>query len=163
MERKKIPVSFNWASFLISPFWFIYRKMYLLGGILIALFLAIGVATAPAVNAAYEEMDAFYAAVAGIGQDQAVPQFSQLLQSANVQLLMILNAANLLLMVGMGFAANPLYRRYAVRSAKKAREKEDPFQREKFLKRWGGINIWAAVVAYLLYRLAGMAVSYFLL
>lgn len=165
MERKKVPVSFNWFAFLLAPFWFIYRKMYLVGGILTALLLAFGIAMAPAVNAGYEELYDFYevAAQAETSPEQLTQLQSQLLKSANVQAMMISSAVNLLLMVASGFAANPAYRHHVVHKAKKARTIEDPYVREKFLQRWSGVNIWAAVVSYLLYRLAGMAVSYFLL
>lgn len=165
MERKKVPVSFNWFAFLLAPFWFIYRKMYLIGGILTALLLAFGIAMAPAVNAGYEELYDFYevAAQAETSPEQLTQLQSQLLKSANVQAMMISSAVNLLLMVASGFAANPAYRHHVVHKAKKARTIEDPYAREKFLQRWSGVNIWAAVVSYLLYRLAGMAVSYFLL
>lgn len=165
MERKKVPVSFNWFAFLLAPFWFIYRKMYLVGGILTALLLAFGIAMAPAVNAGYEELYDFYevAAQAETSPEQLTQLQSQLLKSANVQAMMISSAVNLLLMVVSGFAANPAYRHHVVHKAKKARTIEDPYAREKFLQRWSGVNIWAAVVSYLLYRLAGMAVSYFLL
>lgn len=165
MERKKVPVSFNWFAFLLAPFWFIYRKMYLVGGILTALLLAFGIAMAPAVNAGYEELYDFYevAAQAETSPEQLTQLQSQLLKSANVQAMMISSAVNLLLMVASGFAANPAYRHHVVHKAKKARTIEDPYAREKFLQRWSGVNIWAAVVSYLLYRLAGMAVSYFLL
>lgn len=164
MERKKVPVSFNWAALLISPFWFIYRKMYVFGGILLALMLAVGIVTAPAVNAAYDEINTLYSSMAQseTSQEQLSAQVDQLLQSANVQTVLILNTANFILMVALGFAANPLYRRSVVRKAKKLREQEEPLEREKLLKRWGGINIWAAGVAYLLYRMVGLAVSYFL-
>lgn len=165
MERKKVPVSFNWFAFLLAPFWFIYRKMYLVGGILTALLLAFGIAMAPAVNAGYEELYDFYevAAQAETSPEQLTQLQSQLLKSANVQAMMISSAVNLLLMVASGFVANPAYRHHVVHKAKKARTIEDPYAREKFLQRWSGVNIWAAVVSYLLYRLAGMAVSYFLL
>lgn len=165
MERKKVPVSFNWFAFLLAPFWFIYRKMYLVGGILTALLLAFGIAMAPAVNAGYEELYDFYevAAQAETSPEQLTQLQSQLLKSANVQAMMISSAVNLLLMVASGFAANPAYRHHVVHKAKKARTIEEPYAREKFLQRWSGVNIWAAVVSYLLYRLAGMAVSYFLL
>lgn len=163
MERKKIPVSFNWFSFLMGPFWFIYRKMYAVGGILIALMLAFGIAMAPAVNAGYDEIYDFYEAAAQSDSEQLPQLQNQLLQSANVQAMMISSAVNLALMIAAGFAANPVYRRHVVRKAQKARSIEDPYTREKFLQRWSGVNIWAAIVSYLLYRLAGMAVSYFLL
>lgn len=162
MERKKVPVSFNWASFFFFPFWFIYRKMYAVGGVLLALMLAFGIAMAPAVSAGYEEIYNFYDAAAQAESAQLASMEDQLLKSANVQAILITSGVNLLLMIGAGFAANPAYRHYAVRKAKKARSIEDPYARTKFLQRWSGVNIWAAVVSYLLYRLAGMAVSYFL-
>lgn len=163
MERKKVPISFNWAAFLFYPFWFIYRKMYAVGGILLALMLAFGIAMAPAVNAGYNEVYDFYEAAMQADSAQISAMESQLLKSANVQAILISSAVNLLLMICAGFAANPAYRHHVVRKAKKARVIEDPYERTKFLQRWSGINIWAAVVSYLLYRLAGMAVSYFLL
>lgn len=163
MERKKVPISFNWFAFLLTPFWFIYRKMYAVGGILIALMLAFGIAMAPAVNAGYDEIYDFYEAAAQADPEQLPQLQNQLLQSVNVQAMMISSAVNLILMIAAGFAANPAYRHHVVRKAQKARSIEDPYAREKFLQRWSGINIWAAIVSYLLYRLAGMAVSYFLL
>lgn len=162
MERKKFPVSFNWAAFLFAPFWFIYRRMYAAGTILIALFLAFGIAMAPAVNTAYDELNSFYAAQADASVEQIESEAVQLLKSANIQALLIAQAVNFAAMVAMGFAANPLYRRCAVRRAKKARAVEEPLAREKFMRHWSGINIWAAIVVYLLYRLIGMAVSYLL-
>ena len=162
MERKKVPVSFNWAAFLFGPFWFIYRRMYAAGGILIALLLALGIAMAPAVNAAYEEINDFYAALEGSSAAQMEADSVQLLKSANVQAVLVERAVNLAAMVAMGFAANPLYRRCVVRRAKKARAIGETQAREKFFRYWSGINIWAVIVVYLLYQLIGMAVSYLL-
>lgn len=41
MEKSGAKASWNWAAFLFSPYWFFYRKLYAVGGILLTLLLVV--------------------------------------------------------------------------------------------------------------------------
>lgn len=162
MEGKKAPVSFNWAAFLFSPFWFFYRKMYAVGAVLLSVLFALSLAFAPALSQAYDELAQYTQSAAsqvekGGTADPAAAQ--KVLASAHVQATMIFMGIELFMMIVAGFLANPLYRRYTVTKAKAARELPEPLEKEMYLRKKGGVSFWTVGVAYLAYRLVGLIAS----
>lgn len=53
MKKKNRKLSWNWAAFIFSPFWFFYRKLYKAGSLFLALSIALTLATVPQVDKLY--------------------------------------------------------------------------------------------------------------
>lgn len=58
LEEKKI--SFNWAAFIFGPSWFLFRKIYKAGIILLIAFVSISMMTAPLQSRILEATEQFY-------------------------------------------------------------------------------------------------------
>lgn len=59
-EKKKHFVSWNWAAFFFSPYWFFYRKMYKAGMFFLAFSVAVSIAMAYPMNKIMPDVDTLY-------------------------------------------------------------------------------------------------------
>ncbi len=74
-EAKKF--SFNWAAFVFGPSWFLFRKIYKVGIILLIVFVSITMMTAPLQNQVFDAMENFRSASQPIAENsQAIENLS---------------------------------------------------------------------------------------
>lgn len=111
-------VTFNWAAFLFGPQWFLFRKMYKIGILLMISFIAVSMMCTPLVN----HLDAAYAellATTGIAAEDIVSPM-QLLSIVDEETMMeftrkaaapsfIISGISLAQMLLCGFLADKLY------------------------------------------------------
>lgn len=75
IEEKKF--SFNWAAFVFGPSWFLFRKIYKAGIILILIFVSITMMTTPLQNQVYDAAEKFRSASQPIAENsQAIENLS---------------------------------------------------------------------------------------
>lgn len=123
MSRTGSRLSWNWPAFLITPYWLLYRKNYLVGCLLLVLsmiqsFIS-GYIMITFINPA-------------LGANGGVPMYgalSALMQSDGMTLyiaiLSLLSLINLLVRIFFGLTGNAFYRRCALKRIRTAREKAE--------------------------------------
>lgn len=57
MKHKNKKLSWNWAAFFFSPFWFFYRKLYKAGAVFLALSISLTLIISPAVEKLQSQME----------------------------------------------------------------------------------------------------------
>ena len=71
-------VSFNWMAFLFGPKWFLFRKMYKIGTLLLVASVAVAMICAPLVNSHYKASADFMEQMTQLGFDAENPDLSSL-------------------------------------------------------------------------------------
>lgn len=105
-------ISFNWAAFFFSPYWFFYRKIYKAGIIFMLLFAAVSLALTGPVNEYMDAVDSFYsAAESSETTDEQFEALYQDLAEATGKTVPIIAGVSLLLRLACGFGANHIYYR----------------------------------------------------
>lgn len=153
-EGKKL--SFNWGAAVCSPFWFFYRKLYQVGAIFLALFIAVSVWMMPATEKFYElyetiqyEISDVYEAEGEEAAYAAMDEYMPELQAAMTPLYLPM-AVQFLLHLVSALTADRLYYKKAKKDiAQVRRSKGDvrAFQLELF-KRGGTSFVWAAASVF---------------
>ncbi len=148
---------FNFAAFLFSGIYFLYRKMYTLGIIFSLVIIVSNVAatyiyTTPAYSAAYQEVMSYISSGTGMSGLQALSAYQNL---GIIYLPEMLNILRYALMIFSGFLANRLYQKHCVKSIKKIKEENSENIDEK-LSQKGGVNLAIA----LSFGIATIAISF---
>ncbi|HJD23219.1 MAG TPA: DUF2628 domain-containing protein [Firmicutes bacterium] len=122
MAKTGSRLSWNWPAFLITPYWLLYRKQYLAGGILLALEVVKTFLNAFILGTyIYPQLD--MSSTAAMYQSMfALTQSGRL--TLYVLMLSLLTLITLLIHVLFGLIGNSLYRRDAVKKVKAIREKQ---------------------------------------
>ena len=144
--------SWNWGAFLLTPYWLLYRKNYLFGGLMLVLeilrtflesFLLFRITNGGNV--------ALNSIVQSIASGGTIPLF--------VWVLVLSSLLDLLLRVLFGLSANWLYLRTAVSRIKKL-QKDDETPDTQAIATSGGVSFALGIVAYSLLLLASMMAQY---
>lgn len=147
MADKKKKVTFNWAAFFFSPYWFFFRKMWKTGLIFLGIVLAVTLPFTTKLNA-FSDAYQLYSEALLTASDAEI---TSALQSATSALLPILPMflIQLVLRLAAGFIANPLYKKSVVSKVKTLRS-QFPKDREFEVVtiRKGGTSILLAIAAY---------------
>ena len=126
MSRAKMPISFNFSAFLMHGFWFISRKMYLPGSLMIIAVTIISL------------FQAYFASIVkGLSGNQI----------AMVSMLsLILSGLEFIIMIFSGLFGNRIYMRFCAKKVKRINSQmtvknadADEFNRE--LEEKGGITV----------------------
>lgn len=133
----------NWPAFLIPPYWLLYRKQYLAGGIVMVFWIVLTILRQFAYQAVFQV----------VGQDFTVNSIQTAMEdgllSVPLQIFFLTACAELLMRVILGLIANYLYMRLCVRRVKKLRE-SNPSGYKLELPRVGGISFAFGMLAYML-------------
>ena len=144
--------SWNWGAFLLTPYWLLYRKNYLFGGLMLVLeilrtflesFLLFRITNGGNV--------ALNSIVQSIASGGTIPLF--------VWVLVLSSLLDLLLRVLFGLSANWLYLRTAVSRIKKL-QMDDETPDTQAIVTSGGVSFALGIVAYSLLLLASMMAQY---
>ena len=158
-------LSFNFAAFFLSPYWFFYRKLYKVGIIFMTAFLAFSILAVPSAMEAME----FFEKVTGIVSSSS----SEILNDAQIAELtalmddmyrimaptFIFAAINIVLHFVAGFIANPLYKKYVIEHSKKAEILPSKKLAMAYIVKNGGASILIAIAAYFAEQLISMLIS----
>lgn len=160
-------LSFNWAAFLFSPYWFFYRKLHKTGAIFAALFVAIGIWLIPATQTLYDVYENIAVEVTRVaesdGEEAAMQiyeeRFTELAEAAKP--VMIPTLLQWLVKLVAAFVADKIYYKKACTDIIEVRSRsadERSVQLELF--RRGGTNILIGAGTYLAYDILIYAASY---
>lgn len=155
MEKTGSRLSFNWASFFFSPYWFFYRKMPAIGAVIMLLIVLVnGFCTTDRVvqaNEAYNAaMQQFYAGQ--ISQEELLQSAEQVIALPE---LYISYAFNFAVALFSGFMGNALYKTKAQRDIAAAKqEATSPESYRLLLFKKGGVS-----VLYLALSLVGSLIA----
>ena len=161
-EKTGKKVSFNWAAFFFTPYWFFYRKVYLAGGIFLVLQLLLSLCTAtPHFQGLFGALyDAQLQCLEGAISEAAYLAAAKSLYTAPEFLLFLIGS--LALHLAAAFSADTLYYRRVTRelSAIHAQSDAPEAMRLMFLRRGGTSALFCAasmVILYVLEQVAGVA------
>lgn len=152
-------LSFNFAAFFLSPYWFFYRKLYKAGIVFMTLVLALSVIITPYLYNLLEIYEQF--AIATQSSNLTEAQFQELflqLTSASTPLAVYFFATVLLQLV-CGFIANPLYKKYVIANVKNIERLPDKKLAMAYILKHGGASIIIAIASYFAYQLLTMIIS----
>lgn len=156
LEKTGKKLSWNWAAFLFSPFWFFYRKLYAVGGILLALMLIVTGAT---MTPQYQQAFSAYmevvqqSATAGMTREEmleaSMPEYSALqdLPESKIQYY-----SSVLIHLFSALAANYLYKRKVGKDIATLRAQHPkPQEYRFFLFRRGGVSLPMASASVMIF------------
>lgn len=156
LEKSGKKLSWNWAAFLFSPFWFFYRKLYAVGGILLALMLIVTGAT---MTPRYQQAFSAYievaqqSAAAGMTREEMVeavmPEYSALqeLPESKIQYY-----GSVLMHLFSALTANYFYKRKVGKDIAALRAQHPkPQEYRFFLFRRGGVSLPMASASVMIF------------
>ena len=140
--------SWNWAAFLLTPYWLLYRKSFIAG--FTALFISM-VQGLFSYQVAQQMMDMIGT---GLSQQEMMNRTSQLMMENEVFrylsiALILLSLVDLVIRLLMGICGNWIYQVTAFSKIRKAKEKQ-PEQCPLLLSKIGGVSFVSGMLAYLL-------------
>lgn len=142
LSNKK--VSFNWAAFLMNPYWFFFRKLYYVGGIFLGVQLLLSILISflmmsLGIDSFIEE----YMAVVSSADMAAMQSF---VLGATPQLIKMILLSTLAFIPNLvsGFIADSIYKRNAFKNIKKIEESGDSDNLTSYIKNGAGVSLLAA-------------------
>lgn len=152
-------LSFNFAAFFFSPYWFFYRKLYKAGIVFMTVLLAMSIIVTPYLYDMMEVYEKFIPAVQSGTMTEA--QFTQMYgEFVAVSVPMaIYSFLSLFVQLLCGFLANPLYKKYVIENAAKAERSQSKTAAMTHIVKYGGASLLIAGAAYFGYQLLTMIVS----
>ncbi len=154
MEKTKKKVSFNWGALLFGPIWFFFRRMYVIGAVLIAFLLAVfGFTTTPRlveqVNATSEILMQAQNSVTSVeAQERAIDATMKLAKMPEVQIRVALDFLTYLL---CGLFGNYAYKMHSEKQvAKLKKECATEQQYRLLLFKNGGTSMLMGLAAFLI-------------
>lgn len=153
-------LSFNWAAFFFSPYWFFYRKQFKPGIIFMTLQLCLNIIITPTASA-FLEFSEYMATldVAAITEAQAADL--TLRMNELMVPMMIFMTVELVIKLVAGFIANPLYKNYAVHQLKEIESVPDRNQKLTRILKYGGISPLMPLAAYFAEQLLSVVAGMF--
>lgn len=158
MSRGGSKQIWNWPAFLLTPYWLLFRKNYLSGG-LVLLFFACKQVVMDVL--AYTYVAPLLEASSGVTMFDAIQ--SAMLRgelTSYMWITMLLLVADLLLRVVFGLIGNRLYMRTCIHRAKKLRAKNSYTYRTDLMTA-GGTSFMLGAVAYAILQFISMLVYAF--
>lgn len=140
-EKTGKKLSFNWAAFLFSPYWFFFRKMNVIGFVimLVSLFVTGICTTDKVVKASNDYYQAFEQYIAGDISQEEMQELSS--EVANLPELKIMSATTIILKVFCGFTGNYFYKRKVTAEVNAAKQAaSSPAEYRLLLFKKGGIS-----------------------
>ncbi len=153
-------LSFNWAAFVFSPYWFFYRKLYKPGIIFMTLKLCLSILSTPVSLEFAEYYSSFMQKDFEAMSEQALLEaFDKLYVLAEP--VFIWMGIMFLLNLVAGFAANLLYRRYTVAQLTKIENEPNRNRKLTDLLKFGGVAPLIAMTSFLAEEVLSMIAGMF--
>ncbi len=158
-------ISFNWAAFFFTPYWFFYRKLYKAGILLMTVQMAISIAFTPAMLNYTKNFEEFANSLSGdylAMTEEEMLLFSQ--QLTEQMMTMIAPMAGMMLLTFIihlvsGFVADRLYKKEVFSAAKSVLSAKSPAESGNIIARLGGVSAIALLLAYLAEQILSSVVS----
>ena len=151
-------ISFNFAAFFLSPYWFFYRKLIKPGIIFMTVNLCLSIISAPTLldfaNKAMPIMEKLYAVTSEADAAVLIAELEALYLPV-----ILFMAAQFIINLIAGFTANHLYRKYTVSSLKEISSFTDQKSSMAYLLRKGGVAPLYALGAILAENLLTSVIS----
>ena len=153
-------ISFNWAAFFFSPYWFFYRKMYKPGIIFMTLQLCVNIIATPSASAFLE----FSEYMSGLDYENmteaAATELMTKMDELMYPMFLVFGLLFILKLVA-GFIGNHLYRNYTVSQLKAVEAEQTKNQKLTRILKFGGISTMMPLAAYFAEQLLSMIASSF--
>ena len=141
MEKTGKKISFNWASFIFSPYWFFFRKMHVIGFVIMLVSLLItGACTTDRMVKASND---YYQAIQQYMNEEISAQEVEALSAEIVKLpeVAIMSFSGLAIKLFCGFFGNYFYKKKVINDIKDIKEKTaSPEEYRITLFKRGGIS-----------------------
>lgn len=158
MGRK---VSFNWAAFFFSPYWFFYRKLVKPGIVFMTIAFCISIISTPYALDFIENALPLADQLATVTNEaQANALMAQLYEAYTPMLIFM--GINFLVNLVAGFIANPLYKKYCVESITEISRLQNQKNSMAVLLRKGGASPLYALLALLAENIISSVIGMFM-
>lgn len=154
-------LSFNWAAFFFSPYWFFYRKLIKPGIIFMTIAFCTSIISTPYMLEFIEGLEPLMNQLASATTEAEVNLILSQLQQAYTPALIFM-AVNFVFNLIAGFIANPLYKKYCVSSIKEIEHLPDQKNSMALLLRKGGAAPLYALLAVLAENIISSVVGMFM-
>lgn len=151
-------LSFNFAAFFLSPYWFFYRKLIKPGIIFMTVNLCLSIVSAPALLDFANKAMPIMEKLTTVTNDADAATLLMELEVLYVPVIMFMIAQFTVNLIA-GFSANHLYRKYTVSSLKEISSFEDQKNSMAYLLRKGGVAPLYALGAVLAENLLTSVIS----
>ncbi len=160
MESGK-KVSFNWASFFFSPYWFFYRKLYKIGIVFMTVSLALTILFMPS----YIEFSDFMVRIAEnadafAAMDEAAFNLFYEEYMSMVLPMAAMGVLQFVLHIVAGFVANPLLKKETLKNAKTVIGAKTKGEAAMLVAKLGGVSALALLGAFVAEEAVSMLISY---
>lgn len=157
-------LSFNFAAFFLSPYWYFFRKLYKAGILFMTISVALSILSVPSSIAFMEYMQTLASTLPEAAENLTD---AHLMEITNGMLeamkpSFIFAFANILLHLISGFSANHIYKKYVTENAGKAERMADKKSAIAHIVKYGGASILIAAGAYFAQEILMMFISYLL-
>lgn len=154
-------LSFNWAAFFFSPYWFFFRKLVKPGIILMTVSFCLSIISTPYMLTFIDTVTPLMDQLAAATTEAEINLLMTQLQQAYTPVLIFV-AINFIMNLVAGFIANPLYKKYCVSSIKEIEHLPDQKNSMALLLRKGGASPLYALLALLAENIISSIVSMFM-
>ncbi len=151
-------LSFNFAAFFFSPYWFFYRKLVKPGIIFMTVNLCLSIISTPFLMDFMNKAIPLMERLAEVTNDGAAADILIELESLYVPVMAVM-AVQFVINLIAGFVANPLYRKYTVTSLKEISSFKNQKNSMAYLLKKGGVAPLYALGAILAENLLTSIVS----
>lgn len=160
-------ISFNFAAFFFTPYWFFYRKLYKPGIIFMTSFLALGILALPSYTTVleiYDKIVSVLSSASSIYTNEQIDQLSALKEQLQEAMPPMLIFALILLVIRLicGFIANPLYKKHVIKNAAAAETMNSKTAAMAHIVKHGGASVLIAGAAFFANEIISLLVSYLL-
>lgn len=157
-------LSFNFAAFFLTPYWFFYRKLYKAGILFMTAGIAISILAIPSSLEFMEYMEGLAATLPASAEALTDAQLTEITNGMFEMMkpTFIIMFANILLHLICGFSANHIYKRYVIKNAAFAERLPDKKIAIPYIVKNGGASILIAMAAFFAQELLSVAISYLL-
>ena len=137
---------FNWAAFLLAPYWFFYRRLYKPGIIMLTIQLCVSIVAAPSMNKFLTMYDSFLANMETMTDEMLLGSIAQLKELMIPA--MIVSSITILMHLISGFIANRLYKNYIIKNINFAMNLATVREKITHFAKNGGTSMIAVLIAY---------------
>ncbi len=142
-------VTWNWAAFFFSPYWFFYRKLYKIGSVFLTLRLALSILSIPFADKFASATQVLYDAtknVTSTADPSFIAAYDGLLKAAIP--IYIISGITILLAVISALIADRVYKKYVTRKLTEVEQYSDPLDFSQFFLKNCGVNVFAALISF---------------
>lgn len=156
-------ITWNWAAFFFSPYWFFYRKLYKLGSVFLTFRLVLSTLAIPFVDNFSSATQTLYDVLQNVTSTEDasfIAAYDALLKAAIP--IYIISGIMILLAVVSALIADGVYKKYVTKKLTEAEQYSDPLDFSQFFLKSSGVNVLAALfsfaVGYLIPNLIAMLI-----